>query len=166
MRSILPSRYAVLAVPLALAIAGCGTGGAPTATASASASQPASANPPTPTVRPTSTTQTQTSWGRIWDAIPASFPTYPTARPAQTGAGPFSATLAAASVTVESVTGWYKASLDRAGYRTIVEAPLEDGSRVLDSAGSPAGCRVQTRISKRGGDTFISILYGTGCRVG
>lgn len=117
------------------------------------------------TPEPTASTvsQTQMAWGRIWDAVPGSIPTYPGAQAGETEAGPYSASLVVPGGSVETVTAWYKASLDRLGYSTVVEPALEDGSRVLDSTGSAQGCKVQTRVAKQGIDTTIAILFGASC---
>lgn len=172
----LTRRIVATVAAVALLASGCGASTptsppASTLSPTTSASPQESSTPPADTASPSATnvatasvvTQTQTGWGRIWDAVPPSIPTYPGAQPGQTAAGPSSTSLVVPSGNVETITAWYKASLDRLGYSTVVEPPLEDGSRVLDSTGAAPGCRVQTRVAKQGVDTTIVILYGASC---
>jgi len=77
------------------------TGAAPTGTATAAASA--------------AMTQSDTEWGRIWDALPPSFPQFPGSLPAQTGAGPASAVLQIPA-RVEIAADWFGISLEAAGF--------------------------------------------------
>jgi hypothetical protein len=170
----MPRAFATcLAILVAVSIAaeGCATS---TSTPSQSAAAAA-----TPSVAPTATelesgpidetpgpgssgiTQTDTEWGRIWDALPRSFPVYPGAEETtDIGAPATEQFVVPANVT--TATTWMKNALDATGLRTTVSTPLEDGSRTLDSVG-PNGCAVRTTIAPTGGVTLMTILYGAKC---
>lgn len=108
-------------------------------------------------------TQTETAWGRIWDAVPASFPRLEASLPADSVTGPVSAAFVVGAGPAD-VTATMKRLLDGEGsYRTDQSGPLEDGSFVLDSTGSWEGCRVQTTVTPQSGTTLMTILYGAGC---
>ena len=119
---------------------------------------------PTPSpIEPNGTpTQTDTAWGRIWDAVPASFPRVEASTPADSITGPVSAAFVV-DARAADVTGTMKRLLDSAGYRTDQTGPLEDGIFVLDSTGTSAGCRVQTTLAPQSGTTLMTILFGAGC---
>jgi hypothetical protein len=107
--------------------------------------------------------QTDTAWGRIWDELPGGFPRFAGADEASIGRGPLSGefTVAADPATVLATL---RSALEAAGYRTVsVSNPLEDGSRTIESAGSAAGCRVQTTVGPLGGVTAIAVLFGATC---
>ncbi len=109
--------------------------------------------------------QTDTAWGRIWDSLPAGFPTYPGSMPAEeTASGPASAVLAVHSADAKTIAGWMQSELERATYSTeALSGPLEDGSYVLDSTGPVPGCRVQVSIAPLGELTTMTVLYGASC---
>jgi hypothetical protein len=137
--------------------------------ASAAGSSPASADlTPVPggggaSAAPGGTpTQTDTAWGRIWDAVPASFPRPESAHPADSISGPVSAAFSVGAGPA-AVVATMKAGLDVDVYATDVSGPLEDGGYVLDSIGSTAGCRVQTTITPLSGTTLMTVLFGAGC---
>jgi hypothetical protein len=136
-----------------------------TETASASASETAldTAIPSDDTSSPDAgdVTQTDTEWGRIWDALPSSFPRYPGSEPASDIGAPASGQFVIPT-DVETATVWLKGALDVAGLRTTVSGPLEDGSMRLDSVG-PNGCAVQTTIARTGSITLETVLYGAQC---
>ena len=131
------------------------TAGATPGSVGPSSAAPASTKPGSGAV-----TQTDTEWGRIWDALPASFPRYP-------GASPVEATVPASAVLVvptdvQTATAWMKAALGDGEWATVVAGPLEDGTMVLDSIGA-GDCQLTTRIARVGSTTQMTILYGAGC---
>lgn len=110
-------------------------------------------------------TQTDTEWGRIWDALPAGFPRYPGASPADdAAAAPASARYEISGSDSEAIAAWLKTGMETARFRTDLSGPLEDGSLTLDSVGD-AGCRVQMTIAPLGGMTFVTVLYGSDCPI-
>lgn len=139
---------------------------------SATAAQPIPTEAPTPslsltaepaTPAPTPPGQTDTDWGRIWDALPAGFPTYPGAHSAETGAGPASAILDAGAAPAADVATFYQSALEGAGYSTVARSgPSEDGSWEVVSAGG-SGCLLQMTASPLGGSTFVTIFFGAEC---
>jgi hypothetical protein len=106
-------------------------------------------------------TQTNTAWGRIWDALPRTFPIYPGSS-ASTEIGAPASGQFVVPTDVATATAWAKSALDATGLRTTVSGPLEDGSMRLDSVG-PAGCAVQTTIAREGAATTMTVLYGATC---
>lgn len=170
-------RVAALAVAVLLA-ASCGsppatptTSGSlranPTSGATPSASDPTavpggSANP-APSGSAGLPTQTDTEWGRIWDAVPASFPAFPGAFPTDPIKGPVSASFGLPAGPQE-VAVFMQAAVETAGYSTeALSGPFEDGSYVLDSVGETTECRVQTRFTPLSGTTNMTILFGAAC---
>lgn len=109
--------------------------------------------------------QTDTDWGRIWDSLPAGFPTYPGSTPAEEAAsGPASTVLAVEGVGAKTIADWMQSKLEQAPYSTeALSGPLEDGSYVLESTGSARDCRVQVSVAPLGALTTVTVRYGTGC---
>jgi hypothetical protein len=127
---------------------------------------------PAPSVAPTvqastapAAGQTDTAWGRIWDSLPAGFPSVPGSTPAEEAAtGPASATLAVDGTDASAIAAALKAQLEAAGFTTeAFNGPAEDGGFVLESAGTVAGCKVQATVAPLGGLTIVTILYGAAC---
>jgi hypothetical protein len=110
------------------------------------------------------TGQTDTDWGRIWDGLPEWFPRYPGGTPADDAATEVvSATFALADADPRTVAAWMQTELERATYATeALNGPLEDGSFVLESAGT-GDCRIQVAIAPLGGLTAVSVRYGAAC---
>ena len=157
----------VLAVSFAVAACNAASN-APGATSPPSAvptGTPGAATPEpsveTPEPAGSGTTQTDTEWGRVWDAIPRSFPVYPGAE-ATTDVGPPASAQFVVPADVATATTWTKSALDATGLRTTVSGPLEDGSMTLDSVG-PNGCAAKTTIVRTGGLTILTVLYGARC---
>jgi hypothetical protein len=94
--------------------------------------------------------------------LPASFPRVEASTPADSIAGPVSAAIVVEAQAAD-VTETIKRLLDGEGYRTDQSGPLEDGTFVLDSTGTSAGCRVQTTLAPQSGATLMTILFGAGC---
>ena len=139
----------------------------PSAAAASMAVAPSPASPsPTVSAKPSPTpkvTQTDTGWGRIWDAVPASFPLPVGASPV-TADRPASGAWSLASGDAATVTNDLKTALEAAGYTTAgVDGPLEDGSRIIDSVGKSAACHVQTRVTPLGTTISITVLFGAAC---
>jgi len=168
-----------LLLAAAVVLAGCGSAPAPSPSATAPApptSRPATAAPeptavpgagtpaPEPTPKPTKPTTTGTEWGEILDSVPDDFPVYPGADAAPDAAdGPVSGAWIT-DAGVSKVVGWYRATLEAAGYTTQnLSDPLEDGSRVLDTVTDLPECRIQTTFRPADGSTIITVLYGAGC---
>lgn len=108
--------------------------------------------------------QSDSEWGRIWDAIPAGFPSFPGSFIADTtGPEPVSARYAVPDGDAEAIATWMQDALETATFSTEgMNGPFEDGGYVIDSVGE-GDCRMQTRITPEGGTTFIDVLYGAGC---
>ncbi len=108
--------------------------------------------------------QTDTDWGRIWDSLPAAFPVYPGATPAEEAqTEPVSGTFALAGQEARAVASWTQGELERAAYRTeALNGPLEDGSFVLESVGTE-GCRIEVAVAPLGGMTIVTVRYGAAC---
>ncbi len=138
---MLVRRLATIVV-LAIAVSGCGS-------PVASASRPATSVPSRPPAVTAAATpmespaqgspaaegsaasgQTETEWGRIWDSVPATFPRFPGATPAEEAAtGPASATLAVPGGDAKTVATWMAGQLTQGGYAVDgASAALEDGS--------------------------------------
>lgn len=166
-------------------VAGCGTTSSPTpgstgATASPSAI-PSMSSPPSASASPSGSAssspgggspsvglpgQTDTDWGRIWDALPGTFPVFPGQEPTETGEGPFSAELAIPADPAAAAT-WYQGALELVGFSTFsMSGPLEDGSFVIESTGDPEGCRAETRLAPHGEGTLVSVLLAAACPFG
>lgn len=152
----------ILLTTFAAGLAGCSTQGPTVSTAPSTPSSPAS---PRDTSGPSLPSQTATEWGRIWDAVPGSFPIPPGAVPAtDSGQGPVSALLAVEKVDhpVLDVARFYQNALEATGMLVSSEGPLEDG-RVTLSASDGDDCRIQVGIHPAGSLALIAVLYGAGC---
>jgi len=174
---MLDLRRAAALATLVLGLAACGgssatpshgasptTGLIPAATATA---PPSAAPSPGRSAanRSAATGQTDTEWGRIWDALPAGFPTFPGSTPSEEAAtGPASATLVAEGDVAKAVATTIEAKLKAAGYRTdALSGPLEDGTYTLEMTGAASGCRVMVTAQPTGGLTTVRVLYGAAC---
>lgn len=109
-------------------------------------------------------TQTETGWGRIWDAVPPGFPTFPGSTVADpVSPDPVSATYAVEGGDAGEIMAWMQTALEAAGFGTeSLSGPLESGSFVLESVGE-GDCQVETTVAPMGGLTVITIRYGAGC---
>ncbi len=114
-----------LAVAVAVAVAACSTG-----SSSAAAPSRGAIASVLPSIGGTPPPQTDTEWGRIWDTLPAGFPTYPGATPGEeTATGAASANLVVTGGDAKTIATALQASLTKAGYTTVgLSGPLEDGS--------------------------------------
>ena len=155
-------RAALLAtlVPALLALAACApSGSSPPASAS---SLPPPATQPSPPA-PSRPSQTDTAWGRIWDAVPSTFPVIRGAVPAtDTGDGATSALLALQAPDPMVIAAFYRDALRAMGMLVTMDGPLEDGS-VTVSGADGNDCAVQVGVRPAGSTNLISVLYGAGC---
>ena len=152
----------VAAVGLGACIAGGSSSGAAGSPAGSAATPPGASAAAGKTPAGPTTTSAAAGWGPIWDALPASFPTYPGAEPVPDPAGASTAALAVPASTAEAAA-WWRRALGEGGYGGIaVSKPLEDGSVVIDGTG-PAGCRVRVRVTPTGATTTATIFYGAAC---
>jgi hypothetical protein len=166
-----PPRLLLLTLSIALVLAACGPAAS---TGTATTAGTATPEPSAPTTGPTSAAspssapaadQTDTGWGRIWDTIPAGFPVFPGATPADDATGePTSARFAAEEGGDPlAIATWLQDALEQATFSTLgLNGPGEDGGYVIDSAGE-GDCQVQTTVAPLGSTTFISVLYGADC---
>jgi hypothetical protein len=143
----------------------------PTSSGPPSETSPVAEPSPSPSFEPLSTpsevpqiTQTDTSWGRLWDDLPASFPVPPEATIADDAtAEPVSGAFAIPGGDPAQIATWMQAALETATYSTeALSGPLEDGSFVLDSTGD-GDCRIQTVVAPAGGLTLLLVRYGAAC---
>ncbi len=167
------ARHFLLTLPAtALLLAACGSSPSPApgsiASLSPSASTPATAAPSegSGSASPAASDggQTDTAWGRIWDAVPAGFPRFPGATPADDASGePASARYAVPGGDPQAIAMWMQGALETATFSTTgLNGPAEDGSFVIDSVGE-GDCAIQTTIAPLGDTTFITVLYGAAC---
>jgi hypothetical protein len=156
-------------VQLVLVVAACGpaasSASSPATTAPSTADPSAETSPPsaTPTSAPAAG-QTDTEWGRIWDAVPADFPTFPGATRADDASDePASARFAVEGGDPQAIATWMQDALEQATFSTLgLNGPGEDGGYVIDSTGE-GDCRIQTTVAPLGSMTFVSVLYGSAC---
>jgi hypothetical protein len=158
------SGRSLLIAAVVLMVTACG----PDGSVSPSTSSPSVSTAPTDepsSAASTAAGQTDTEWGRIWDKVPAGFPWYPGAAPADdASAAPASLRYVVSGGDPEAIAAWLQAGLKTATFSTDVSGPLEDGSFALDSDGD-AGCRIQTTVAPLGGMTFVTVLYGASCPI-
>jgi hypothetical protein len=153
---------ALLAIFVITAAAAC----APTATSSPATP---TGGQPTPAATTTGTTaaaslptQTDTDWGRIWDALPPSFPAPPDSQPAtDTGEGPSSAQVSVAGQR-EAIVQFYLDALAAAGYTVNRDGPLEDGSVTINGSRT-GGCEIRLSVRPVDGGAIVTVLYGAAC---
>jgi hypothetical protein len=164
-------RRLLVTFAVALVLAACGptasTGPSPTTASSSTPEPSAEASAPSSAPSPSSAPaadQTDTDWGRIWDTVPAGFPVFPGATPADDATGePASARFAVEGGDPLAIATWLQDALEQATFSTLgLNGPGEDGGYVIDSAGE-GDCRIQTSVTPLGSTTFVSVLYGADC---
>lgn len=167
-RSLVP----ILAIALALLGAACN----PTATSLPSRSATTTSTAPEPSLTavpggpsiqagspsPDVPTTTETDFGRIWDALPPSFPILPGQQPADPGAGPTSASFVV-NGTADDAARAMAAALTNLGWTADVTSALEDGTVVLEAGGVREGCATEVRFTPMSGTVLMSVLYGAEC---
>ena len=137
---------------------------APSASAPVETAEPVETLPDE-TVGPPREGQTETEWGRIWDTLPAGFPTYPGAVLSEEAAtGPASAVFVLEGGEPADIATWYQGELEMVAFSTeALSGPLEDGGYVIDSTGQDPRCRLSVAIAPLGGTTTLTVLYGAAC---
>jgi hypothetical protein len=153
---------AALGAAAVIALAACSSG-APGASGGSSGATVTGAAPTTPpTIAPSLPTQTDTSWGRIWDDVPDSFPSPTGSEPAtDTGQGPASAQLVVTAGAGDVADG-YVTALHSAGWTVNKDGPLEDGSVVVNATNA-GGCKAQVTVHSLGDASLVAVLYGASC---
>jgi hypothetical protein len=106
---------------------------------------------------------TDTAWGRIWDALPSTFPVAPNSRFAtDAGEEPSSAQLDVAA-NRDAVVQFYRGAFRDAGYSIGTEGPREDGS-VIVTVSEGYQCRIQLSVRAAGAqESMVTVPYGAGC---
>ena len=158
------TRVAILVVVVGLATA-CGQPSTSTIPSDSAGSSPANAPDPSgsASAEAPAVGQTDTSWGRIWDEVPQTFPLFPGGLPAGGTSESVSAALTLEGVEPRDVATWMQTQLEGSMFTTEgLNGPLEDGSFVLDAVGS-GGCRVQVRAAPLGSLTSLIVRYGAEC---
>ena len=161
------------AAAFALAVvAGCGAAG-PAATSPGTSLAPASPPPAltpvpggsvaSPPANASPPAQTDTEWGRIWDALPASFPLPPGAVPTETNEGPASAVVEVPAAANATAALLQSALTGRGFHIDAANGPSEDGGYTLDASTLGTNCRTQVRVVPLGDATIVTVLYGASC---
>jgi hypothetical protein len=169
-RLALASRSGIALSAVLLLAAGCGSTPPPpipsatVTTAHSPAAPSLTAVPGAPSPAATLPATSDTDFGKVWDAVPSSWPKMP----GQSEGGV--ASDASASLVVRgqpvALAGVLAAALEKRGWNVDVGSPLEDGSVVLDATAQPPGCKAQARFSPDapGSDTdTLLIYYGATC---
>lgn len=172
--SLLP----ILAIVIALLGAACNPSATNAPSRSATTSSTASTAPepsltavpggpssPAGSPSPSLPTTTKTDFGRIWDALPPSFPTLPGQQPADPVAGPTSGSFVV-NMTADDAARAMAAALTNLGWTADVSSALEDGTVVLDAGGAREGCATEVRFTPMSGTVVMSVLYGAECPFG
>jgi hypothetical protein len=149
--------------------AACGSPTTPTVRPSASTPAPSlTAVPGGPSQGPSRTpflpSQTDTEFGRIWDALPPSFP-IPAGAIVTDARDPVSGSFAL-GMDAASATATIADALRAQGWSVDVGSPLEDGSVVIDGGGATEGCAMEVRLTPLSGTVSMSVLYGAACPFG
>ncbi|HYK94431.1 MAG TPA: hypothetical protein VE011_00995 [Candidatus Dormibacteraeota bacterium] len=152
---------AALTAAVVIALAACSSGG-PGSSGGANATVIGAAPTPPPTIAPSLPTQTDTSWGRIWDDVPDSFPDPTGSEPAtDTGQGPASAQLVVTAAASDVADG-YVTALHSAGWTVTRDGPLADGSIVVNATNA-GDCKARITVHSIGDASTVVVLYGATC---
>jgi hypothetical protein len=152
----------------ALLPAACSTSPGATATPVPPTARPTAAvtDGPEPTVDETQVVpgQSDSAWGRIWNAVPDSFPVPIDAAEADPAHGPVSGawTVPVADVSAPDLVRFYRDAIDELGWAPIIDGPLEDGSYTVYTTDA-YGCETLTTILPRGDESLVTVLFGAGC---
>jgi hypothetical protein len=158
-------RSIAVLVAAASIVAGCGDqplGSVHGATVGPPAS-PTAAVPSTP--GPSLPSQSDTAWGRIWDALPPSFPIPAGAIPTETSSGPVTAELALPrGSTAARAAAFFRGELQKVGFAAVnLDGPLEDGRFVVSVPGAAGACQIEVQAVPMGAGVVARVLYGAGC---
>jgi hypothetical protein len=153
---------AALAAAAVIALAACSSGTPGSSAGSTDALVSGAAPTTPPTIAPSLPTQTNTSWGRIWDDVPDSFPEPTGSEPAtDTGQGPASAQLVVTAAAGDVADG-YVSALHAAGWTVNRDGPLEDGSIVVNATNA-GDCKAQITVHSISDASLVAVLYGASC---
>ena len=167
-RSAAGSLLPIAAITISIVVAACGA----TSTTQSAGSSTRSASGPTaipggaasqavgPSLTPPTTTDTE--FGKIYDALPPSFPKLLGQEPAETGSGPTSGSFVA-NMSVADARKIIEVSLIAQGWTVEVGSPLEDGTVVLEATEGKVGCKTEVRFTPRTGAVIMSVQYGASC---
>jgi hypothetical protein len=164
----------ILAIVLVLLAVACGPAGPsprPSATLPASVEPsltpvPGGSTAESPSPAQVTQTNTDTEVGRIWDALPKSFPRIPGAITIETTSGPTSGTFAVGT-SLDDAVATMRTGLTALGYNVDVGSPLEDGTVLLDAGGGEdPECRIEVRFTPLSGTITMAVLYGSACPFG
>ena len=163
----------ILAIALVVGAAACSPSASILPSRSAAASP---SNAPTPSLTPVPggpssppagaslgvPSTTETEFGRIWDALPPSFPVPPGSIRTDPPGGPSSGSFAV-GMTVADAAQAMATALTALGWTVDVGSALEDGTVVLDAGGLREGCAAEIRLTPLSGTVNMSVLYGADC---
>jgi hypothetical protein len=163
----------ILAIALALLVVACGSSVPPSLPSAPSASPtapgpsltpvPAGSTAASPSPITVTQTNTDTQVGRIWDALPKTFPRIADAIEIDNFPSPTSGAFAVGANVADAVATM-RAGLTGLGYNVDVGSPLEDGSVVLDAGGGEnPECRIEVQFTPQSGTTRMVVLYGSAC---
>ena len=155
-----PAAIAILF--LVVSVGGCTPG--PTDVPQGTPTAPGTAPPIEPTPVTGDAIVIDSPWGPIWDVIPPEFLIFAGAQPVEIDE-PVSAALdhPAQAASPDDIANAYATDLGISGWRTVVDAPIEDGSIVVDAVRDGTTCRAQVRATPLGGIVRITVLYGADC---
>lgn len=168
-RRAVPPAVPILAPILVIVLVACGnaatgsTSAGPTARPGSNPT-PVPGGPASPIVAASTRlpTTTNTGFGKIFDALPPSFPKLPGAEPADTGSGPTSGSFAA-NLSVTDARKIIEVALIAQGWTVAVGSPLEDGTVVLEAIGATPACKTEVRFTPTSGTVRMAVLYGASC---
>lgn len=162
--AVIARRPFVLSCALILVVA-CGSTTSPSPSASAGPTDGPSITPvPGAPSRPPASnlpSTTNTEFGRIWDELPTSFPKLPAQAPTDLG----SATSGTFVVNgnASALATRMRGLLEQQGWAVDVGSPLEDGSIVLEAAGTAEGCKSEVRFTPASGTVVVAVLLAAAC---
>ncbi len=107
---------------------------------------------------------TETAFGRVWDALPPSWPTFPGQSESEVGSD------ASAHLVLhgkpEDLARFLRDELVARGWKVDVGSTLEDGTVVVDATGAASGCKAEAQFTPNspGSDAGGALIYyGAAC---